>query len=149
MQELLVRIFLFTKQLLVLKISCFVDNRTYDLLSISHAALVTSGTATLETALFKVPQVVCYKASLISYLIAKKYYHTSLISLVNLIMDKEVVKELIQHNFTTKNLSKELNTILDVNHRTSLIETYNKLEEKLGGTGASINTATAIVSSFK
>lgn len=138
----------FYKTIIGSKNICFVDNRTYDLLSISHAALVTSGTATLETALFKVPQVVCYKASLISYQIAKRIITLRFISLVNLIMDKEVVKELIQHDFTKKNLIKELNTILDENHRTSLFETYNKLEEKLGGAGASMNTAAAIVSSF-
>jgi lipid-A-disaccharide synthase len=80
----------------------FVSNKTYDLLSVSHAALVTSGTATLETALFKVPQIVCYKANRISYEIAKRIITLKFISLVNLIMDKEVVKELIQ---------KEINTI--------------------------------------
>jgi lipid-A-disaccharide synthase len=64
-------------------------------------------------------------------------------------MNKEVVKELIQHNFTKKNLIKELNIILDVKHRTSLIETYNKLEEILGGKGASENTAMSILSNFK
>src|SRR5690606_34312912 len=73
-----------------------VFNQTYDLLSISHAALVTSGTATLETALFKVPQVVCYRANWISYQIAKRIITLKYISLVNLIMDREVVKELIQ-----------------------------------------------------
>jgi len=140
--------FSFYKTIIGSKNICFVDNQTYDLLSISHAALVTSGTATLETALFKVPQVVCYKASLISYQIAKRIITLRFISLVNLIMDKEVVKELIQHDFTKKNLIKELNTILDENHRTSLFETYNKLEEILGGKGASENTAQSILSNF-
>ena len=140
--------FSFYKTIIGSKNICFVDNQTYDLLSISHAALVTSGTATLETALFKVPQVVCYKASLISYQIAKRIITLRFISLVNLIMDKEVVKELIQHDFTKKNLIKELNTILDENHRTSLFETYNKLEEILGGKGASENTALSILSNF-
>ena len=128
---------------------CFVDNKTYDLLSISHAALVTSGTATLEAALFKVPQVVCYKASLISYQIAKRIITLRFISLVNLIMDNEVVKELIQNDLTKKNLVKELNFILNVNRRASLLETYNSLEEKLGGRGASENTARFILSNFK
>ena len=86
----------------------FVDNKTYDLLSISFAALVTSGTATLETALFKVPQVVCYKASNISYQIAKRIVTLKFISLVNLIMDREVVTELIQGDLNTKRLKKEL-----------------------------------------
>lgn len=76
----------------------FISNKTYDLLSVSTAALVTSGTATLETALFKVPQVVCYKANPISYQIAKRIITLKFISLVNLIMDREVVTELIQGN---------------------------------------------------
>jgi lipid-A-disaccharide synthase len=78
----------------------FIDNKTYDLLSISTAALVTSGTATLETALFKVPQVVCYKGSVISYQIAKRIITLKFISLVNLILDREAVTELIQNDFT-------------------------------------------------
>ena len=127
----------------------FIDNKTYDLLSVSYAALVTSGTATLETALFKVPQVVCYKASFISYQIAKRIITLRYISLVNLIMDREVVNELIQNNFTKKNLSKELNKILDVTHRTELFEDYYKLEQILGGKGASENTAVSIVASLK
>ena len=86
----------------------FIANKTYDLLSVSTAALVTSGTATLETALFKIPQVVCYKGSTISYQIAKRIITLKFISLVNLIMDKEVVKELIQNEFNTKNLKREL-----------------------------------------
>ena len=86
----------------------FISNKTYDLLSVSHAALVTSGTATLETALFKVPEVVCYKGSWVSYQIAKRIITLKFISLVNLIMDKEVVKELIQDELNTKNLKIEL-----------------------------------------
>ena len=85
----------------------FIQNKTYDLLSFSRAALVTSGTATLETALFKVPQVVCYKANGISYQIAKRIITLEYISLVNLIMKKEVVKELIQDDFTKQNLKKK------------------------------------------
>jgi lipid-A-disaccharide synthase len=87
----------------------FVPNQTYDLLSISYAALVTSGTATLETALFKVPQVVCYHSSLLSYRIAK-YLVKDLkyISLVNLVMDTPVVTELIQSDFNEILLLKEL-----------------------------------------
>ncbi len=91
----------------------FISNKTYDLLSISSAALVTSGTATLETALFKVPQVVCYKGSVISYQIAKRIITLKYISLVNLIMDKEVVTELIQDDFNKKRLKEELHTILN------------------------------------
>ena len=89
------------------KNSHFISNKTYDLLSVSSAALVTSGTATLETALFKVPEVVCYKGSWASYQIAKRIVTLKYISLVNLIMDKEVVTELIQDNCTSKNIKIE------------------------------------------
>lgn len=139
----------FYKEIIGNKNVAFVDNKTYDLLSISTAALVTSGTATLETALFKVPQVVCYKGSAISYQIAKRIITLEYISLVNLIMDKEVVKELIQNDFTKKNLSKELHKILEENHRNQLFEHYYELEQKLGGKGASSNTAKSIVNNLK
>ncbi len=125
----------------------FVANRTYDLLSISHAALVTSGTATLETALFKVPQVVCYKAGNISYQIAKRIITLKFISLVNLIMDREVVTELIQHEFNEKRLEEELSKILDKEHRSQLFDAYRELEEKLGGKGASAKAAKLIYNS--
>ena len=127
----------------------FINNKTYDLLSISHAALVASGTATVETALFKVPQVVCYKGSSISYQIAKRIITLEYISLVNLIMDKEVVTELIQDNFTKKNLSKELANILDAKHREELFLSYFDLEQKLGGKGASEKTAKLIVAGLE
>lgn len=121
-----------------------ISNKTYSLLQASHAALVTSGTATLETALFKVPQVVCYKGNWISYQIAKRIITLKYISLVNLIMDKEVVKELIQDDLTSKNLEKELSKILEPNHRTVLLNNYDLLEKKLGGKGASENVAELI-----
>lgn len=89
-----------------------VKNDTYALLSTATAALVTSGTATLETALFGVPQVVCYKGSAVSYHIAKRLVKIKYISLVNLIMDKPVVKELIQHEFTPVNVIQELKALL-------------------------------------
>ncbi len=89
-----------------------VTNQTYDLLAVATAALVTSGTATLETALFGVPEVVCYKAGTISYQIGKRLIKIKYISLVNLIMDKPVVKELIQHELTTANLVAELKELL-------------------------------------
>ncbi|WP_435313790.1 lipid-A-disaccharide synthase [Cellulophaga fucicola] len=125
----------------------FVANQTYNLLALSTAALVTSGTATLETALFKVPQVVCYKAHWLSYYIAKKIITLKYISLVNLIMDKEVIKELIQDDLTTKNLSSELHKILSKDTRKKLFEEYYALEKKLGGTGASKKAAELIVAS--
>ena len=122
----------------------FISNETYDLLSVSYAALVTSGTATLETALFKVPQVVCYKGSWISYQIGKRVVDLKYISLVNLILDKEVVTELIQGDFNKKRLKKELDLILDDVHRTTLFNQYFELENKLGGKGASQKTADLI-----
>lgn len=121
-----------------------VMNKTYDLLSVSTAALVTSGTATLETALFKVPEVICYKANPISYEIAKRVIKLEYISLVNLIMNREVVKELIQKQLNTKNLRQELSKILDPTHRERIFEDYYKLESKLGGQGASLKTAELI-----
>ncbi len=126
----------------------FVNNKTYDLLSHSYAALVTSGTATLETALFKVPEVVCYKGNRISYEIAKRIISLKYISLVNLIMDKEVVTELIQNELNTKNLQTELQKLLDLNHRKTILAQYEILEQKLGGGGASQKTAKLIVSSL-
>jgi lipid-A-disaccharide synthase len=123
----------------------FVSNQTYPLLQNATAALVTSGTATLETALFKVPEVVCYKGSSISYQIAKRIITLKYISLVNLIMDKEVVTELIQENCNTKRIREELKKILDSNYRQVLLHQYDVLEEKLGGIGASQKTAKLIV----
>lgn len=127
----------------------FIANKTYDLLSVSTAALVTSGTATLETALFKIPQVVCYKGSTISYQIAKRIITLKFISLVNLIMDKEVVKELIQNEFNTKNLKHELDIILDPYERTKFFINYYELEKALGGKGASEKTAKLIYKGIK
>lgn len=124
-------------------------NKTYDLLSLSDAALVTSGTATLETALYKVPQVVCYKGSWISYEIAKRIIKLKYISLVNLILDKPVVKELIQNDFNHKNLKEELVKILDDYHRAKLFLDYYDLEVALGGKGASKKAAKLIVGSLK
>jgi lipid-A-disaccharide synthase len=123
----------------------FISNKTYDLLSNATAALVTSGTATLETALFKVPEVVCYKGSWVSYQIAKRIITLQYISLVNLIMDKEVVTELIQEDCTTKRILEELKKILDPNHRQNILNQYTLLEEKLGGIGASEKSAKLIV----
>ncbi|MDD5150322.1 MAG: lipid-A-disaccharide synthase [Flavobacterium sp.] len=127
----------------------FVSNKTYDLLKIASAALVTSGTATLETALFKVPEIVCYKGSWVSYQIAKRIITLKYISLVNLIMDEEVVTELIQDDCTTKRIEEELKKILDSNYRATLLHKYDDLEEKLGGIGASEKTAKLIVGDLK
>ena len=127
----------------------FINNKTYDLLSVSHAALVTSGTATLETALFKVPQVVCYKGSWLSYQIAKRIITLKYISLVNLIMDKEVVTELIQNDFNKQKLEQELQSILTGQKREELFADYFDLENKLGGKGASSKTAQLIIEGLK
>lgn len=105
----------------------FIQNKTYDLLSIASAALVTSGTATLETALFKVPQVVCYRANWVSYQIAKRIITLEYISLVNLIMQKEVVPELIQNDLTPNHLKKELQLILEGPSRTNQMDAYELL----------------------
>ncbi len=124
-----------------------VRNQTYDLLLQAKAALVTSGTATLETALFGVPEVVCYKGSSISYQIAKRLIKIKFISLVNLIMDKEVVKELIQDELTTENLVRELNLLLnDESRRQELTEDYALLKQRLAAGGkASLKAAEIIV----
>jgi lipid-A-disaccharide synthase len=127
----------------------FISNKTYALLRNSTAALVTSGTATLETALFKVPEVVCYKGSWASYQIAKRIITLKYISLVNLIMDREVVTELIQDDCSTKRIREELTKILEPNYRKTLLENYDLLEEKLGGIGASKKTAQLIVADIK
>lgn len=127
-----------------------VYNQTYDTLKFSSAALVTSGTATLETALFNVPQVVCYRASHLSYLIAKMLVKLKFISLVNLIMNKEVVKELIHFDVTPKKISNELDLILFNNdYRNKMLNNYQQLRETLGGTGASERVARLIYNHLK
>lgn len=141
--------FEFYNQIIGDKKVAFINNKTYDLLSVSYAALVASGTATLETALFKVPQVVCYKGGNISYQIAKRIITLKFISLVNLIMDKEVVTELIQNDFNKKNLQKELSKILSQNQREKLFLQYYDLEKKLGAKGASKKVAQMIVGELK
>ena len=127
----------------------FISNKTYDLLRCSTAALVTSGTATLETALFKVPEVVCYKGSWASYQIAKRIITLKYISLVNLIMDEEVVTELIQNECNTERIKEELQKLLEPDYRQKLLNNYDILEQKLGGTGASKKTAKLIVADLK
>ncbi|MFW5792928.1 MAG: lipid-A-disaccharide synthase [Bacteroidota bacterium] len=122
-----------------------VYDKTYELLQHSFAAIVTSGTATLETALFKVPQVVCYKGGTLSYYIAKNLVKIKYISLVNIIMDKIVVKELIQNDFNVGNLSKELSKLLYNNdYRQKMLNDYLLLQKKLGGQGASQKAANLI-----
>ena len=123
-----------------------VSNETYTLLMKSVAALVTSGTATLETALFGVPQIVCYKASNISYQIAKRLVKLKFISLVNLIMDKEVVKELIQNDLTVEKITSELKTILfDTEKRKRIAADYSQLKNFLSEGGNASKNAAKII----
>lgn len=126
----------------------YVSNKTYELLSKASAALVTSGTATLETALFGVPEVICYKGNAVSYQIARRLIKIKFIGLVNLIMDKEVVKELIQDELTSKNLQRELYLLLnDKNKQKQVKDDYASLKSLLSkGGNASKNAATSIVS---
>ena len=127
----------------------FVSGKTYNLLAHSYAALVTSGTATLETALLNVPEVVCYRGNWISYQIAKRVISLKYISLVNLIMDAPVVTELIQGDLNTRNLKAELNKLLNADYREKLLKDYEALREKLGNEGASERTAQAIYDSLQ
>jgi len=122
-----------------------IENKSYEILSISTAAIVTSGTATLETALFKVPQVVCYKSSYFSYFIAKLIVNIKYISLVNLIMDQQIVKELIQQDCNKDKIRNELEKILDLNNKKSLQIKYDELTSILGNSGTSKRVALDII----
>lgn len=123
-----------------------VTGRTYDLLRQSVAALVTSGTATLETALFGVPEVVCYKGSWLSYQIGKRLVNVKYISLVNLIMDKLVVKELIQDELNTANLCRELDLLLnDKEKREQLRTDYSDLKNRLAQEGRASTRAASLI----
>ncbi|HET8860102.1 lipid-A-disaccharide synthase [Marivirga sp.] len=125
-------------------------DETYDLLFNAKAALVTSGTATLETALFNVPQVVVYKTGKISYAIAKKVVKVEFISLVNLILQKEAVRELIQENFTLNNLKLELQQILPKgDKRKQILSDYSVLKAMMGDNNTSQQTANLIISRTK
>lgn len=122
-----------------------VFDKTYDLLSNAKAGIITSGTATLEAALFGVPQAVCYKAHPVSYMIAKSFVKVPYISLVNLNMNKEVVKEFIQGNMTPRNIKDELYKLLyDRKYIASIKGEYENLRQVLGGKGASERIAKAM-----
>ena len=127
----------------------FVHEKTYQLLLNSYAALVTSGTATLETALLNIPQLVCYKCSPITYWIGKKVIKLKYISLVNLILEKEAVVELIQNDCTYEKLVVELETLLQKNSLEKMNQNYILLKEKIGGRGASEKTAKLIFDSIR
>lgn len=127
-----------------------VYNETYSLLQRANAALVTSGTATLETALFGVPEAVCYKGSKISYWIARQLIKVKYISLVNLIMDRLVVTELIQDDFNETQLETELQTLLyNEQRKLALKKDFMELKSKLGGAGASAKTADLMIQYLK
>ena len=119
---------------------------TYAILANAHTAVVTSGTATLETALFKVPEVVCYKGSEFSYRIAKRLIKVKYISLVNLIMDKEIVRELIQKDCNSVLIREEVERLIsDESYRTSMLKSFDALEIVLGGVGASEKVAQSLL----
>lgn len=122
-----------------------VSQQSYDLLKHAVAALVTSGTATLETALFRVPQVVCYRGNSINYFLAKRLINVKYISLVNLIVDQALVKELIQEDFNTAQLKSALTYILKEENAQHLAEGYEGLVKQLGQSGASERTASQIL----
>jgi len=125
-----------------------IPGKTYDILKIAKAALVTSGTATLETALFSVPQIVCYKGNPVSYWLARKLIKVKYISLVNLILDKPAVLELIQHDFNFKTLQLHFDALLnDVETRDRMFTDYAKLWELLGDGSASEKAAAIIYKS--
>lgn len=123
-----------------------VFNQTYELMSYAEAGIIKSGTSTLESALFRLPQVICYKGGSLSFAIGKRLVNVKYIGLPNLIMDKPVVKELIQTDLTSANIKTELNLLLnDHQHRQNIIGEYNTLEKMLGGGGASVRVANYIV----
>jgi lipid-A-disaccharide synthase len=119
-----------------------IKGRTYEILSVSEAALVTSGTATLETALFGIPQVVCFKGDFISMLIAWIVIKVKYISLVNLIAGYEAVTELVQYSLNSRNLTRELTSVLPGGaKREKIFNEYRNIREILGPEGASERVA--------
>lgn len=127
-----------------------IKEKTYEILYCAEAALVTSGTATLEAALHGAPQVVCYKGDFVSMIIAWMVIKVKYISLVNLILENEVVKELIQYDLTKENILKELKGILPGgDKREKLLSDYEELKKKLGPEGASGRIAREMVAELK
>ena len=122
------------------------SNKTYEVLKDSKVAVITSGTATLEAAILNIPQVVCYKTSNFSYYLARFFIKIPYISLVNIILNKNVVKELIQFDFKKENLIFEINKLLNKKHKQVLLEEYMQLQKKLGEPSASMRYAKKILS---
>ena len=124
--------------------------QTYPILRNSDAAIINSGTASLEAALIGVPQVVCYGGNEISYQIAKRVVKLKYISLANLIMNKGLFKELIQHDCTPDKISRELDLLVnDSNYRAKMLQDYRDVREVLGGKGASAKVAQAMIDELK
>jgi lipid-A-disaccharide synthase len=123
-----------------------VFDHTYELMHYSQAGIIKSGTSTLESALLKLPQVVCYKGGAVSFAIGKRLVNVKYISLVNLILNREAVKELIQNDFTALNISNELKRLLvDQAYRTTILNAYEETFRQLGGGGASARLAEHLV----
>jgi lipid-A-disaccharide synthase len=123
-----------------------VYNQTYELMKYASAGIIKSGTSTLESALFKLPQVVCYKAGSLSFAIGKRLVNVKYIALPNLILDKALVKELIQNDLTPANISAELQLLLhDAKRKAEINEGYESLFKLLGGEGASERLATQLL----
>ena len=112
-----------------------VIDQTYELVNLADAAIVTSGTATLETALLKTPQIVCYKTSPLSFAIAKRIVKLPFISLVNLVLNRLLVRELIQNDCNQAELTKALKEIISMNGKKTILSGYDELINKLGGKG--------------
>jgi lipid-A-disaccharide synthase len=130
------------------KVALF-EGGTQALLRMADAALVTSGTATLETALFGVPQVVCYRGNALSVMLARKLIKVNYISLANLILNREAVTELIQSDLTASNLRHHLSAAISASGKQKAQLLRNELWDKLGGPGASANAARIVVDALR
>lgn len=126
-----------------------ISGRTYDLLNEAHSAIVTSGTATLETGLFGVPQIVGYRGGQLSYLIARRLVNVAYISLVNLILDRPLLRELIQKDFEPATLKAEFRKLLSAPEQKRLRSGYAELRDRLGGAGAAKVTADLILKNMR
>ncbi len=123
--------------------------KTYDILNHATAALVTSGTATLETALFRVPQVVCYKPGFVTFHLLKRIISIKYICMVNLILDRLAVQELVEGDLNERRMIRELQALLEPENRKRMLADYDKLEAKLGGEGASERVAELMIEDLK
>lgn len=123
-----------------------VFDQTYELMTHAEAGIIKSGTSTLESALLRLPQVICYKGGALSFAIGKRVVDVKYIGLPNLILDRPAVKELIQEDLTAGNISKELDLLLNNEmHRKTILDAYDKVSRMLGGGGASEKVASMLV----